>query len=132
MKYLVDSDYIADYLVARPHTTELLSSLVSEGISISLITVGEIYEGIYYGHDPQKGEVLFEQFLGTLPTLHLTPTIMQQFARLRGELMRTGKIIGDFDILIAATAIQHNLTLVTRNIKDYARIPSLQLYQPGS
>ncbi len=54
---------------------------------------------------------------------------MQHFARIRGELRRTGKIIGDFDILIAATAIQHNLTLVTRNIKDYQRIPDLKMYQ---
>ncbi len=40
-------------------------------------------------------------------------------------------MIGDFDILIAATAIQHHLTLLTRNIKDYQRIPSLKLYQSG-
>jgi predicted nucleic acid-binding protein len=43
---------------------------------------------------------------------------MQRFAHIRGELRRSGQIIGDFDILIAATAIYHNLTLVTRNIKD--------------
>ena len=42
MKYLVDSDYIADYLVVRPQATELLSSLALESISISLITPLEI------------------------------------------------------------------------------------------
>jgi predicted nucleic acid-binding protein len=36
-----------------------------------------------------------------------------------------------FDILIAATAIEHGLTLVTRNIDDYADIPGIELYQPA-
>jgi predicted nucleic acid-binding protein len=54
---------------------------------------------------------------------------MQQFAHIRGALRRTGNIISDLDILIAATAIQHNLTLVTRNIKDFERIPDLNIYQ---
>jgi len=54
---------------------------------------------------------------------------MRQFARIRGEIRRTGKIIGDFDILIAATVIQHKLLLITRNLKDYQRISNLKLYQ---
>src|SRR2546423_14731325 len=62
----------------------------------------------------------------------LTPSLSnlcQQFARIRGDLRRKGQIIGDFDILIASTAIHHHLTLVTRNIKDYQRIPNLKLYK---
>src|SRR6266851_2976788 len=129
MKYLVDSDYIADYLVARPSSTELLPSLASEGISISLLTVGEIYEGIYYGYHPEEGTIRFQRFLDTVYILRPTPGIMQRFARIRGELRRTGNIIGDFDILIGATALQHKLTLVTRNLRDYTRIPHLDLYK---
>jgi|SRR5205807_6506049 len=48
MKYLVDSDYVADYLGARPHAIQLLSSFVKDDLSISIITYGEIYEGIHY------------------------------------------------------------------------------------
>ncbi len=129
MKYLLDSDYVADYLVAKPHATELLSSLAKEGTAISLITVGEIYEGIYYGYDPQRATVQFQQFLTSVSILVLTQAIMRQFAQIRGELRRTGKLIGDFDILIGATAIHHHLTLVTLNIRDYDRIPHLKLYK---
>lgn len=63
MKYLIDSDYVADYLSARPQATELLTTLTKEGTTISLITFGEIYEGIYYGHDPQKTKDVFNRFL---------------------------------------------------------------------
>ena len=48
MTYLVDSDLVADYLVAKPQATELLLALIQEGMGVSLITIGEIYEGIYY------------------------------------------------------------------------------------
>ena len=129
MKYLVDSDYVADYLGARPHAIQLLSSFAKDDLSISLITYGEIYEGIHFGRDPQKTKEVFHLFLRSVAILPLSQPIMEQFARIRGELRRTGKIIGDFDILIAATAIHHRLTLMTRNIKDYQRIPNLKLYQ---
>jgi len=129
MKYLVDSDVVADYLGAKPHAIDLLSALPKEEIAVSLVTVGEIYEGIYYGRDPQKAEVIFRQFLRLAEALPLTQTIMQRFAQIRGELRRKGQIIGDFDILIAATALHHDLLVVTRNTKDYQRIPQLRLYK---
>ncbi len=129
MKYLVDSDYVADYLGAHPHAIRLLSSFAKYDLAISLITYGEIYEGIHFGRDPQKTTDVFQRFLRSVVILPPTQPIMQYFARIRGELRRTGKIIGDFDILIAATAIHHNLTLVTRNIKDYERIPNLNIYK---
>ncbi len=131
MMYLVDSDYVADYLGARPNAIQLLSSFAKDDLSISLITYGEIYEGIHFGRDPQKTTDVFQRFLRSVVILALTQPIMQRFARIRGALRRTGNIIGDFDILIAATAIQHNLILVTRNIKDYQRIPHLTIYKPG-
>ena len=129
MKYLVDSDYVADYLGAHPPAIQLLSSFAKDDLSISLITYGEIYEGIHFGRDPRKTTEVFHRFLCSMEILPLTKPIMQQFARIRGNLRRKGQIIGDFDILIAATAIQHHLTLVTRNVKDYQRIPNLKLYQ---
>jgi len=81
MTYLVDSDYIADFLVAKPQAIELLSSLASHGIAISILSVGEIYEGVYYGYHPEKAAEQFRHFLTTVSTLPLTPHILQQFAR---------------------------------------------------
>ena len=129
MKYLVDSDFVADYLKGKRSAVELLSTLAPEGLAISLITYGEIYEGIYYGQDPTRHENGFRKFLRVADVLPLNRRTMQRFARLRGDLRRRGQLIPDPDLLIAATALEHDLTLLTRNLKDFARIPELKLYQ---
>jgi predicted nucleic acid-binding protein len=105
VNYLVDSDWVADYLKGRPQAVQLLTSLAHEEISISIVTYGEIYEGIYYGQDPEASERGFIQFLRFVPVLSLTRRIMKRFARLRGELRTKGQLIDDPDILIAATAV---------------------------
>jgi predicted nucleic acid-binding protein len=67
--YLVDTDWIADYLKGRPPAVDLLDRLTRppNGLAISLITVGEIYEGIYHGHDPRAHEAGFRKFLRGSP-----------------------------------------------------------------
>ncbi len=128
MKYLIDSDWVADYLKGRREALDLLQSLAADRLAISLITFGEIYEGIYYGPNPRSHEEGFRNFLLWVDVLPLNRQIMRRFARIRGELRRQGQLIGDPDILIAATALDHSLTLVTRNLKDFQRISNLRLF----
>ena len=128
MSYLVDSDYVADWLKGRPDAVRLLTTLRTDGLAISVITYGEIYEGVYYGRDPAAAERGFRQFLRAVTVLPTTRTIMRRFARLRGDLRALGQLIGDMDLLIAATALAADLTLVTRNRRHFARIPDLRLH----
>lgn len=128
MSYLVDTDVVVDWLQGKDATVALLSSLAQDGLAISLITLGEVYEGIYYGRDPKQSEQVFRTFLRSVDVLPLTQAIMRQFAQIRGELRRRGQIIGDPDILISATALHHNLTLITGNANHFRRIPNLQIY----
>lgn len=130
MKYLVDSDWVVDYLAGKQQAISLLSSVWQDGFAISLITLGEIYEGIYYGRDPQESEAVFHQFLHSANVLSLNRSIMQRFARIRGDLRRRGQLIGDPDILIAATALYYDLTLLTRNQKHFQRISFLKAQFP--
>lgn len=59
-----------------------------------------------------------------------TDTLLaKMYARVRRELAQKGLLIDQPDLFIAATAIEHNLLLVTRNRKDFERIPDLKLYQ---
>jgi tRNA(fMet)-specific endonuclease VapC len=131
MTSLVDSDWVADYLKGRTTAVALLDDLFEEGLAISVITFGEVYEGIYYGTDPQHNEVIFRKFLRGVRVLGITRPIARRFALIRGKLRAEGQLISQPDILIAATALQYDLTLVTRNLSDFERIPDLKLYQPS-
>ncbi len=101
----------------------------TRGEPLVLITYGEVYDGIYYGANPQRHERVFREFIRSVPVLPLNRAIMRRFARVRGQLRRQGRIIGDPDILIGATALHYDLSLVTRNIAHFERIPGLKLHQ---
>jgi len=128
VSYLVDSDRVADYLNGKPDAVALLKSLEPAGLSLSAVTYGEILDGVYYGRDPIRQQAAFTEFLVGMAILPVTARISERFARIRGDLRRRGQMIGDLDILISATALEHNLTLVTRNLEHYERIAGLSIH----
>lgn len=130
-RYLLDTDWIVDVLNGREAATETLLKLAPSGLAVSLISYGELYEGAYFSRDPQTALDVLRTFLQGKEVLPLTPAIMEQFALIRGRLSKKlRQQIGDMDLLIAATALRHDLTLLTRNLKDFQHIPDLKLYQP--
>jgi tRNA(fMet)-specific endonuclease VapC len=128
MSYLVDSDIVIDWLQGRRNAVEVLSSFKRGQIAISVITYGEIYEGIYYGIDRIAIEAAFGRFLQGTTVLTLNKLTMEHFANIRGDLRKKGQLLGDMDLLIAATAIAYNLTLVTGNFKHFKRVRGLTIY----
>lgn len=129
MRYLVDTDWVIDFLKGRVTVVDELTRLSEEGLAISLITYGEIYEGIYFSRDPQTSEKGFLKFLRGVKILPFNRSILKRFARLRGELRRTGNLMCDPDLLIAAMALQYDLTLLSRNQSDFQRVPQLRLWK---
>lgn len=128
MKYLIDTHWVASWLNARQEAVTLLSSLEPDGLAISQATYGEIYEGIYFGRDPKLTEAVFRRFLRSITVLPVNQTIWRRFAQIRGQLRRQGQLIGDMDVLIAATALHHGLELVTSNLRHFQRVPDLVIY----
>jgi predicted nucleic acid-binding protein len=72
----------------------------------------------------------FRQFLSAYRVLTLSDPIMERFAETRSFLRRRGQLVPDFDLLVGATALHHELTVLTFNRRDFQRIPDLKLYQP--
>ena len=127
MKCLVDSDVVADYMKGREQAVALLTPLVHDGLSISIISYAELYEGIFYGTDRPRYERAFREFLGGVDVLPITRSIAKRYAIIRGHLRTTGQIIDQPDLFIAATALHHDLTLLTRNVRHFDRIDGLRL-----
>lgn len=132
MPYLVDSDWVIDYLAGVPEALDLLERLAGNGIAISIITYMEVYQGVERSPEPAEAEQGVAAFLQNVPLLPISPAVARRCARLREILRRQGRRVNSraLDLLIAATAVEHSLTLVSRNVGDYADIPDL-VVEPG-
>ena len=129
MSYLIDSDWLIEYLAGQNAAIELFESLAPSPIAISIITYAEVYDGILNGRSRQPYESGFEQFLVAATVHEITMPIAKVWAAIRGDLRRRGRLIPASDLFIASTAIHHDLTLVTRNLRHFERVPGLRLLE---
>jgi predicted nucleic acid-binding protein len=132
MKYLVDSDWIIDCLHGDERAVDTLRELAPAGLATSIISVAEIYEGAYSQVDPDGHLETFRTFLRAFTVLSLTDSTADRFARTRAKLRSEGRAPPDFDLLIAATALDCGLVVITRNIRHFSRIQELELYKPDA
>jgi predicted nucleic acid-binding protein len=131
VKYLIDSDWVIDGIARVPVVQPSLYELAKEGIAVSIVTVGEVFEGAFSATDPQHELQVFRRYLTAFAIIPLTDPIMENFAGIPSTLRRQGRLIPDIDLQIAATAVTLDLTLITRNVRHFARVPNLKLYDGG-
>lgn len=128
--YLLDTDWIIQALNNRQPAARTLQQLEGSPIFVSYVSAGEVYERAFETDDPQAHLITFRQFLSSYRLLTIDDPIMERFAKLRSFLRRHGLLIPDFDILIGATALHHDLTLLTFNRRHFERMRGLRLSQP--
>jgi len=128
MSFLVDSDYVIDALNGQSAAINLLERLNDSGLSISVITLGELYEGPMSYPESDRHLNAVRLFLSGYDILGLTDETMETFAKQRHHLRRTGQMIPDLDLLIASTAVTYDLVLVTRNLRHFERISDLTIF----
>ncbi len=127
MRYLVDTDWVIDHLHGRSQVVKRLEELAPEGIGLSVVTLAELYEGVFYSTTPQDNEKVLQDFLDGVEVLTLDDSICRIFARERGKLRAAGMLIGDIDLLIGSTAICYDLTLLTNNRRHFERLDGLSI-----
>ena len=62
MKYLIDTDWIIDHLKGEAEVARKLEELAPEGLAISMISLAELYEGVFYSKDPSKAKGFWTNF----------------------------------------------------------------------
>lgn len=131
MAYLLDSDWVIEAVSGNRRVTQTLDHLSPQLLTLSFITAAEVYEGAYGSSNPEARLAAYRAFLLPFRTLPMNDDIAEQFAFLRAMLRRQGRLIPDFDLLQAATALHYDLTLLTFNVRHFDRIPDLRLYHPN-
>jgi tRNA(fMet)-specific endonuclease VapC len=128
MTYLIDTDWVIDHFHHIERVTRRLEELAPQGLALSIISLAELYEGVYYARDPNQSEAVLQRFLTpSLSVLGIDEETCKIFGRERGRLRAAGLTIGDFDLLIAATALQYDLTLLTNNRRHFERVEGLRI-----
>ena len=130
MPYLIDSDWVIDYLGGRPEALRLLETLSDEGVAVSILTYMEIYQGVIRSTQLEAVQDKLQAFLDAVPIIPVSPAVARRCARLREDLRIQGRRVNQraIDLIIAATALEYDLTLVTRNTRDYWDVPGLRTY----
>jgi tRNA(fMet)-specific endonuclease VapC len=99
----------------------------AEDISVSFMTVAELFYGAAKSANPRKNTPIVEQFLLTVHVINSSQNIMKRFGQLKARLERDGVPLADADLLIAATALESCTLLVSGNTQHFTRIEELSL-----
>ncbi|MGJ3249146.1 MAG: type II toxin-antitoxin system tRNA(fMet)-specific endonuclease VapC [Elainellaceae cyanobacterium] len=128
MKYLLDTN-ICIYLIKQKPTKVLtrFSTFALSDIGISSITVAELEYGVYKSQQQEKNRNALMQFLISLEIVEFDQTAATLYGSIRSDLECRGLVIGSMDMLIAAHALSLGATLVSNNVREFARIDNLSL-----
>lgn len=127
MRYLVDTDWVIDYMHRVPRVVDRIAVLTPDGIGMSVVTLGELVDGVQGDRDPEASEREMDAFLERVDLIDVDETIARIFGRERRRLRLAGNLIGDMDLLIGATALRHDLTVLTNNRRHFERIEGLAI-----
>jgi tRNA(fMet)-specific endonuclease VapC len=126
--YLLDTNACIAYLNDRNSlVARRLMAVNSDKVFLCQIVKAELYYGAYKSSRRQPNLELLQRFFGQFASLAFDDQAAEAYGRLRAELAARGAPIGPNDLIIAAIAVAHGATLVTRNTREFNRVPDLQV-----
>lgn len=128
MKYMLDTNICIYIIKKRPiQVLQMLQTKNIGDICISSITLAELEYGVEKTNQKVKNQLALAEFIAPIEILNFNDTAAKKFGEIRALLERTGKVIGPFDLQIAAHALSEELTLVTNNVKEFEKVPDLKI-----
>ena len=127
LKYMLDTNIIIYTMRNRPKQVKKQFKLHKEQLSISSVTLGELVFGAEHSQHLKHNLTDIEAMIARLEVLPFDNKAAYHFGQIRAALYSIGKPIGPYDMMIAGHARASGLILVTNNIKEFERVPGLQL-----
>jgi len=126
MLYMLDTNICAYILKNRPLTVKArFDEVAPEGLAISAIVMAELVFGVELQPGNERLRRQVADFTSRLRVIPWDDVAARHYGNIRADLQRTGAVIGNMDILIAAHARALGATLVSNNMREFDRIPGL-------
>ncbi|HBF12939.1 MAG TPA: PIN domain nuclease [Deltaproteobacteria bacterium] len=125
MPYLFDTDTYIFLSAGNKSIKQKIDEVGDSQISLSSITVAELYFGIFQSKKVQENLKAIQKNIEKLEIFNFNKHTAKIFGRLKAHLKQKGAPIADMDLAIAAIAIHHDCILITHNTKHFEAIPEL-------
>ena len=125
MKYLLDTNICVYFLKQNAKIVDKIASVPADDLAISCFNLTELLYGAYNSEHVDKNLERVRYIENTIEVMPFDRKAIENYAAIKSTLKKQGKLIDDFDILIAAVALSNEMILVTNNEKHFERIPDL-------
>ena len=126
--WYLDTCVCIEFLRGRlRHGYQLMRAEKPESFQLPSIVVAELWYGVEHSANPEREGKVVGAFTGAFQIAPFDGACAREYGRLRQLLASQGNLIGERDLMIAACAMVNRATLVTNDMRDFARIPGLPL-----
>jgi tRNA(fMet)-specific endonuclease VapC len=127
LRFLLDTNIVIYVIKRRPVQALELFNAHAGQMSISAITLAELLHGAEKSQNPNQSLAVVEDFCSRLEVLPYGAKAAQHYGAIRATLEKLGNPMGVNDLHIAAHARSEGLTLISNNLREFERVPALQL-----
>ena len=133
MGIILDTDVLIEGEKGNFDVVVWLVSYPNEPIEIAAITVAELWHGLERSRGAYRSarQRYLDTVLQTFPILPYTERTAYEHARIWAEAERSGKMIGFYDLIVAATALERGSQVATFNTRHFRQIPGLKTIEPA-
>lgn len=126
---LLDTDVLVDVLRNRGDARSRLAEASPDDFRVSSVAVAELAYGARLARESARADLAWRSLLEPLEVVAFGAAAAERHAELRMALRNSP--IGERDLIVAATAVAHGLTVVTRNRREFGRVPGLAVESWG-
>ena len=127
LRYMLDTNICIYVIKNRPEALRDRFNAEAAHLCISSVVLSELFYGAEKSAKPQQNRTVVEGFAARLAVLPFDAKAAMHYGQIRADLERQGRVIGPYDLMIAGHARAEGLTLVSNNIREFARVDGLRV-----